>query len=139
MRRLIAVLSLALSALPAAAQEAAPIPSNGGGEWIMLRYAYPAPPTGGSGIDYWISLDVYGSGPGADGIVRVRWVSPGEFNADMQPTRIVDVLQDFDCINRQQRNVDAGVPGDWYTLPDFVPGARTMFDVCSPRPRCGAR
>lgn len=132
--RLLIAASLALLASPAVAQETdtppAPIPANGGGEWVMLRYLYPGPNR--EGIDYWISLDTYGSGPDGDGIVRARSVSPGGFNADGRPTRIIDSLLDIDCVNRRQRDIEGGVAGDWYTLPDFVPGSGTLFSLCTP-------
>lgn len=134
MRLLIVALSLTMTASPAGAQEAdappAPVPADGGGEWVMLRYLYPGPNR--DGIDYWISLRTYGAGPDADGIVRARWVSPSGYNAEWRPTSLADIVQDFDCINRRQRNVTNGAAGDWYTLPDFVPGSQTMFSLCEP-------
>jgi hypothetical protein len=125
---LIAAFWLAL----APAQDAAPVPPDGEGEWVRLRYAYPAPTTGGSGIDYWISLGSYGEGPDAEGVVRVRVVSPNSFNDQWQPTVIHDAVKDVDCVNRRERRVVDGVPDEWVIYPDFVPGSQTIYDVCSP-------
>ena len=124
---LFAALWLALAPV----QDAAPVPRDGDGGWVRLRYAYPAPTTGGPGIDYWISVKSYGAGPDAAGVVRVRVVSPNTFNDQWQPTVIHDTVKDVDCINRRERTVTDGVPDEWVTYPDFVPGSQTIYSVCS--------
>lgn len=114
-----------------AAMPAAPTPAAGPGEWILLQYFYPGP-TLGRGVDYWISASDYGSGPDANGLVRVRVIQPRGFNAAAEPSEIVDGARDIDCLNRRERPVENGTVGEWETLPDFVPGSQTIFQLCHP-------
>ncbi|MGZ9114630.1 MAG: hypothetical protein ACXW3K_08405 [Brevundimonas sp.] len=113
-------------------RDPAPMPADGPGEWILLQHFY-AGPTPGRGVDYWVSARDYGAGPNADGLVRVRVISPGEFNAELRPTRFIDSIRDVDCTNRREHSVIDGTPDEWMVLPDFVPGAQMIFSVCSPR------
>lgn len=137
MRVLIAALSLALSALPAAGQNPTRNPAQDaisgpdGGGWMLLQYFYPGP-TLGRGLDYWISARDYGAGPGTDGVVRVRVVQPSQYDDALEPALIMDGVRDVDCINRRERPVEAGTAGDWQVLPDFVPGSQMIFSLCSP-------
>lgn len=112
-------------------QQAAALPVDAPGEWILLQYYYPGP-TLGPHVDYWVSVRDYGAGPNADGLVRVRVITPLAFNAELRPTRFIDVVREIDCVNRRERTYIDGTAGDWEVLPDFVPGARTIFSVCSP-------
>jgi hypothetical protein len=115
---------------------AAPTPAGGSGEWMLLQYFYPGP-TLGRGVDYWISAGDYGSGPDAEGVVRVRIIQPRSFNAAAAPSEIADYQIDVDCVNRRERPVDNGTVGEWQTLPDFVPGSQTIFALCSPEGMAG--
>lgn len=131
MSALVAALWLTLAPLQDVPPDPAPLPTGAGGAWMLLQHFYPGP-TPGRGVDYWISVDDYGPGPNAEGIVRVRVISPGGFNADLQPTRFIDSVRDVDCVNRRERTIIDGTPDEWATLPDFVPGARMIFGLCDP-------
>ena len=140
MRPSLLAAALAFCATTAGAQTAAPdpaalpaaaTPAAGPGEWILLQYFYPGP-TLGRGVDYWISASDYGAGPDANGLVRVRIIQPRGFNAAAEPSEIVDISRDIDCLNRRERPVEDGAVGEWQTLPDFVPGSQTIFELCSP-------
>jgi len=139
-RALPLVTALVLAAAPVAAQTgepdhrerpAAPIPAAEPGEWMLLQYFYPGP-TLGRGVDYWISARDYGSGPDANGVVRVRVIQPRAYNAAAQPSEIFEDYRDVDCLNRRERPVENGAAGEWQTLPDFVPGSQTIFELCYP-------
>ena len=134
---MLALFAAAWLASAPAAQESgpqtpAPVPTAGPGEWMLLQHFY-AGPTPGRGVDYWVSAADYGAGPNAEGLVRVRVITPGEFDAELRPTRYIDVVREVDCVNRRERTWDDGVPGDWEILPDFVPGAQMIFDLCYPQ------
>ncbi|MGZ9113527.1 MAG: hypothetical protein ACXW3K_02800 [Brevundimonas sp.] len=130
MQTLFAALWFTFLPMAPTAQDPAPVPTAAPGEWMLLQHFY-AGPTLGRGVDYWVSARDYGTGPDAEGIVRVRVVSPGEFDAALRPTRFIDSIRDIDCVNRRERTVADGVPEEWQTLPDFVPGSQMIFAVCS--------
>ncbi|WP_332679148.1 hypothetical protein [Brevundimonas sp.] len=131
MLALFAAAWLALAVQESAPRDPDPVPTAGPGEWMLLQHFYPGP-TPGRGVDYWVSANDYGAGPNAEGLVRVRTVTPGDFDADLQPTRFMDFVREADCVNRRERTYVDGVPGDWQVLPDFVPGAQMIFDLCYP-------
>jgi hypothetical protein len=119
--------------MPAISTESSLRPATEAGAWIRLRYYHPGPSINEQRrIDYWISSDDYGQGPDAEGRVQVRMISLGNFDESFQPTWINDSVIGIDCVNRSRRSVDADGPGEWVVLPDFVPGAETVFAMCSP-------
>ena len=118
---------------PAAIEVSSPGATSQTGGWFRLQYFAPGPVHNDRyRTDYWISADDYGDGPDADGRVQVRMISIGAFDESYQPTWINERVIGIDCVNRSQRSVEADGSGEWEVLPDFVPGAQTVFQMCSP-------
>jgi hypothetical protein len=127
------VYALLLVMAPAApvAEDPAALPADTPGGWMLLQHFYPGP-TLGRGVDHWISAGDYGDGPDAEGRIRVRLIIPTHYDEALRPTGFVDGVREIDCVRRLERLGEPGAPDEWQELPDFVPGARMIFSLCSP-------